>query len=210
MKPSLLLAFFLFGSTLFAQTDSEILLPKPQTEGGMPLMTALQNRKTVREISPELLSEQQLSNLLWAAWGQNRQDGRRTAPSARNMQEIDLYVLKADGAFRFDPTRHALIPIIKEDIRVLSAKAEFAQKAPVMILFVVNYDRQPMPGKSLKKRYAAVDAGFIGQNIYLYAASENLATVFLGQINPKEAGEKLKLTADQEVIYGQVIGKKAK
>ncbi len=187
--------------------DNSITLPKPDTKGGKPLMQVLEQRKTERAVSTKELSINQISNLLWAACGTNRKDGRRTAPSARNWQEIELYVAMAKGTYRYEPGGHKLILISKEDIRQIAYKQDFPQKAPLTIIYVANYDKQTgLDDKNLKTRYAAVDTGFIGQNIYLYCASEGLATTFIGMIESKKIAAKLKLRNNHEVLFGQCVG----
>ncbi len=171
----------------------DIQLPDPQTEGGMPLMDALKNRKTVRTFTSQELDEQTLSNLLWAANGINREDGKHTAPSAMNLQEVVIYAVMPKGVYYYYPKGHFLKRIMKEDLRPLVGNA------PLTLLYAANLAQQT-------KINAACDIGFIGQNVYLFAAANGLATVFKGSLNTAAIDQKLELRLGQEVMYGQSIG----
>lgn len=175
-------------------------LPKPKQEGGMPLMSALQKRATERKFTNKKISEEVLSDLLWAAFGVNRpESGKRTAPSARNCQEIELYVFSEEGVFYYNAYKHVLEVIAKEDLRqYISAQPHFG-KTPVSIVLVADYGKMKMYEKEDAEFYAAVDAGYISQNIYLFCTSENINTVACGGINRKELQEVLK------VKYGKVL-----
>ena len=115
-----------------------IVLPAPQTDGGRPLMQALKERKSTREFSGEKLPVQVLANLLWAGFGVNRPDGRRTAPSAMNWQEIEIYVVAADGAYVYDAAKNQLVPVAKEDLRGLAGTQPFVATAPVILVYVAD------------------------------------------------------------------------
>jgi SagB-type dehydrogenase family enzyme len=183
-----------------AQELKPIPLPKPQTEGGKPLMKALSERKSGREFSSEKLAPQVLSNLLWAAWGVNRPDGHRTAPSASNRQEIDIYVAMADGLFRYDAKAHQLEPVLAEDVRAATGTQPWVAQAPLNLVYVADQAKT----KSSDMMYA--DTGFISQNVYLFCASEGLATVVRGSV-PREALAKvMKLRPDQVITLGQTVG----
>lgn len=171
----------------------DIQLPAPQTEGGMPLMDALKNRKTVRTFTSQELDEQTLSNLLWAANGINREDGKHTAPSAMNLQEVVIYAVMPKGVYYYYPKGHFLKRVMKEDLRPLVGNA------PLTLLYAANLAQQT-------KINAACDIGFIGQNVYLFAAANGLATVFKGSLNTAAIDQKLELRLGQEVMYGQSIG----
>lgn len=193
-----------------AETAELIKLPKPQTDGGKPLMQALRARRTMRSFSRRELPQQMLSNLLWAAFGVNRpKSGKRTAPSARNRQEIDIYVATASGLYLFDARAHVLKRIMAEDIRAMTGTQRFTQVAPVNLIYVADYAK--MRGKLQDKVfYSATDTGFISQNVYLFAASEGLATVVLGMVNRQELAKKMNLRPDQKVILTQPVGYPAK
>ena len=182
-----------------------IALPAPQTSGGKPLMQALKERKSVRDFGPQLLSRQVLSNLLWAAWGINRADGRRTAPSASNRQEIDVYVIMADGAYVYDAQANALKPVTQNDIRKLAGTQAYAAEAPVNLVYVA--DTAKLGGDDAPRlAIANADTGFISQNAYLFCASEGLATVVRASVNRAELGKALNLRADQRIILAQSVG----
>lgn len=183
------------------------MLPKPRTEGGMPLMEALQKRRSTRQFSDRALSDQTLSNLLWAAFGVNREDGRRTAPSALNWQEIDIYVIKADGGWLFDARAHALKRVVDKDLRALAGTQAFVKTAPVNLIYVADYSRMGRKvAEADRIETAAADTGFIGQNVYLFAASEGLVTVVRGLIDRPALAKALGLRDDQRIVLGQSVG----
>ena len=184
-----------------------IELPKPRMEGGMPLMKALAARKTSRSFSSEKLPEQVLSDLLWAAWGVNRPDsGKRTAPSARNWQEIDVYVALAEGVFLYDAKAHRLEPVLAEDLRAMTGTQGFVKDAPVNLVYVADLARMEGATESDRVFYSAADTGFIAQNVYLYCASEGLATVVRGSVTRPALKKALRLRQDQEIILAQSVG----
>lgn len=203
---NLLLLMIMMMTTSFAQNskDNMIQLVEPQRNGGMPLMQALNERVTLREFSDKMLTDQQLSDLLWAANGINRDNGKRTAPSARNCQEIDIYVLMSTGTYLYLADKHALQLVDAADIRSQAAMQPFVAKAPVLLMFVANYDKMTGMDKDTKEFYGATDAGFVSQNVYLYCASEKLATVVLGSIH-RDFLEK-KLGFKGKAILGQPVG----
>jgi len=192
--------------TVAAGADNGIVLPPPQTEGGMPLMQALKARRTTRSFADQPLATQVMSNLLWAAFGINRPDGHRTAPSARNWQEIDLYVATADGTYRYDAGAHALQSVRADDIRALAGTQPHARVAPVTLIYVA--DEQRMRGATVENRaeYAGTDTGFIAQNVYLFCASEGLATVVFASIDRARLAQALKLAPGQRITLAQSVG----
>jgi len=188
-------------------TTAAARLPKPKTEAGMPLMEALKKRHSSRQFADRKLSDQVLSDLLWAAFGVNRPDGRRTAPSAVNWQEIDIYVAAADGLWLFDAKAHDLKPVLQKDIRALTGKQEFVKNAPVNLIYVADFAklRKGTP-EADKILYSAADTGFISQNVYLFCASEGLATVVRGMIDRPALAKAMGLREDQRVILAQTVG----
>ena len=181
-------------------------LPKPRTSGGKPLLTALQERKTWREIGSDKLPLQMLSDLLWAGFGQNRAEtGGRTAPSAMNAQEIDIYVATGDGLFLFDAKQHQLKPLLTEDLRPKSGGQPFVKEAPVSLFFVADLARMVKAKPSDKEFYAAIDTGYISQNIYLFCASEGLASV-AHDLDRAPLAKAMNLRPDQKIILAQVVG----
>ncbi|OJW91375.1 MAG: nitroreductase [Thiobacillus sp. 65-1402] len=194
------------GSGL-AQDAGTTRLPPPETAGGMPLMQALQARHSTRAFGSQPLPPQLLSNLLWAANGVNRPDsGQRTAPSARDWREIDVYVTTADGAYRYDPPAHALIKVAAGDIRHLTGAQDFVATAPVNLVYVADFDRMSGAGAEDKMFYSAADAGFVAQNVYLYCASAGLAVVVRGLVDREALGAALGLGRQQRVVLAQSVG----
>lgn len=207
MKTKLLALIALFlASCVMAQ--KEIQLPTPSKSGGMPLMEALSKRSTNRSMdSTRHLSEQQLSDLVWAAWGVNRPDGRRTAPSALNRQEIDLYLIGRSGAYLYDATNHKLVPVAEGDHRAEVNNQEFTKTGDWILIFVADYSRMMNPDDTQQNAITSgVDAGLIAQNVYLYGASEGLAVVVHMSLNQKEIAEILRLGETQHIVLGQTVG----
>lgn len=209
---ALILAIMIFFSfiptaSVWAEGSKTIDLPKPQIDQGRPLMQVLKDRASSREFSAEKIPIQVLSNLLWAAFGVNRPDsGKRTAPSARNWQEIDIYVATAEGLYLFDAKSHSLQHVISEDIRAMTGTQSFAKEAPVNLVYVA--DTSKIGGAKPEDRdiYAGADTGHISQNVYLYCASEGLATVVRGSIDRDTLSKVMKLRPDQKVILAQTVG----
>jgi SagB-type dehydrogenase family enzyme len=193
-----------------AQGGADITLPPAQTEGGMPLMQALKARRTSRSFAPQELTPQTLSDLLWAAFGVNRPDGRRTAPSARNWQEIDIYVVTDAGAWVYDAKAHALQRVLKDDIRALAGTQGHARIAPVTLIYVADTRRMAGASDAARVEYAAADAGFIAQNAYLYCASEGLAAVVFALIDRERLAQALKLDPAQRIVLAQSVGHRAR
>jgi len=190
----------------YASPAAAIKLPEARINGGKPLMQALKERRSSRSFIDKELSDQELSDLLWAAFGINRADqGKRTAPSAMNMQEIDIFVAMQKGLYIYQPERNELKMVLKEDIRAITGKQAFAADAPVNLIFVADHSKMDKAGE-MKEIYAAMDAGYISQNVYLYCASQGLATVARGWFD-KEALEKaMKLGDGKSVILAQTVG----
>jgi SagB-type dehydrogenase family enzyme len=201
-----ILAIFLSGSVSFAQVLETVKLPEVQKTGGMSLMEALQNRESQREYSNKDLSLQQMSNLLWAAYGINRANGYRTAPSARTVHEYDIYIIKPEGWYVYDAKEHAMLKMGNEDLREFAGTQDFVKTAPVNLVFVANMDKMASFNEEMQKFYSAADVGYISQNVYLWCASEGLATIVRGQIDKPKAKEVLKLKPNQQVILAQTVG----
>lgn len=196
------LVFFL--SVIGAGAADTIQLPKPQMTGGKPLMQAMSERHTSRDFGDRKLSPQVLSNLLWAAWGFNRGD-RRTVPTANNKQGMDVYVALPDGLFLYDAKANALKPVVDKDLRALTGRQDFVGKAPVNLIYVADFAKVTNTSDADKLRYSAAHAGFMGQNVYLYCASEGLNTVFRAMFDPG-LEKAMKLRPDQKVIFCQTVG----
>lgn len=199
-----------------------IELPRPTHDRGTSVLRALQQRKTIREISDKKLSLQILSNLLWAAGGVNRKNGPfgipgRTAASASNSQEIDLYVAMQKGIYLYDAFHHRLVPVVAGDLRALAigpGQANAGARAPVRLIYIADvnklsntsgYQEPGLQDPEIQKSYYYVDTGLIAGNVYLYAASRGLATWF-HNCNKSALMEKLKLRPSQRILFGQTVG----
>jgi SagB-type dehydrogenase family enzyme len=200
--------FLLAGAVLNYAEDAQLIkLLSPQVSGGKPLMEALKDRKTSRSFDSRDLPLQVLSDLLWAADGINRQESaHRTAPSAMNMQEIDIYVAKKDGLYLYDAQSNTLAPVVPGDLRVLTGKQEFVKDAPVNLIYVADFSRMDKAQGDDKVFYSATDTGFISQNVYLFCASTGLATVVRGWVDKPALAQAMKLRPGQKIILAQTVG----
>lgn len=197
----------LYATVSFSDQSQPVKLPDPQVDGGRPLMQTLKDRSSSRSFSAEKLPDQLLSNLLWAAFGINRRDtGKRTAPSAVNRQEIDIYLATAEGLYLYDAKTQTLQPIISGDIRPATGRQDFVKEAPVNLVYVADFSRMGNAPKEDKELYSAADTGFISQNVYLYCASVGLATVVRGSIDRQTLAKTMKLRPDQKIILAQSVG----
>jgi len=200
-----LLAMILLRGTLTAQELKPIALPAPQTHGGKPLMEALALRSTSRAFAPDELPAQTLSNLLWAAWGINRPtEGKRTAPSASNWQETDVYVVMSSGAYVYDALTNSLKQVVSGDYRALTGNQPFVKDAPVTLVFVSDAAR--MKAGELSESITWADTAFISENVYLFAASEGLATGVRANVDRRALAKALLLKADQSITLAQSVG----
>jgi len=202
----LLLTVNFFCLISAGQSLKMVQLPPPQVTGGRPLMEVLNDRKSTREFGPGLLSPQILSNLLWAAFGINRPDGRRTAPSAMNRQEVDIYVTTPEGVYIYDAKANALNPVLAGDFRAATGTQSFVKDAAVNLVYVSDLSRTSDAKSSDTQMSTAADVGFIAQNVYLYCASEGLATVVRGSIDRPALAKALKLQPNQKIILAQSVG----
>lgn len=204
----ILYALLFTASIIYSQELKTIQLPQPQKEIGKPLMQALALRQSSRVFDIKALPLQELSNLLWAACGVNRpESGKRTAPSARNWQEIDVYVGLPDGVYLYEPTAHRLAPVSAGDLRALFGVQDFVKSAPLNLVYVSDYSRiKSNDNDETKLMWTSAGAGLIAQNVYLYCASQNLGCVVRGLIDKPKLGGALKLSADQKIILSQTVG----
>jgi nitroreductase len=187
-----------------AATDSTVLeLPPPRTEGGKPLIQTLKLRRSIREYSDRPLPAQVLSDLLWTAFGINRPSGDRTAPYWRHIMVIDVYAAMADGVWLYEPKRHVLLPHLPTDIRAQTGLQDFVANAPLNLVYVAHGERMQDISANDRRLYASVDTGFIGQNVYLFCASEGLATVFRGAVDYDKLNRTMQLETDQFVTFAQ-------
>ena len=202
----LALVFAIFCSA-FAEEPKPIQLPKPQVDGGKPLMQVLKERSSSREFSSQKMPLQVLSNLLWAASGVNRpESGRRTAPTAANWQEIDIYLAMAEGLYLYEAKSHLLKPVLAEDIRALTGRQSFVKDAPLNLIYVADFSRIGRGTNEEKDFFSAADTGFIAQNVYLFCASEGMATVVRANIDKPTLAKTMKLGPDQRITLSQTVG----
>ncbi|WP_119288832.1 nitroreductase family protein [Azohydromonas sediminis] len=186
---------------------AQIRLPRPQRHGGMPLMAALAHRRSSREFAATPLPPQVLADLLWAADGVNRPaSGGRTAPSALDAQEIDVYVALPQGAYRYDAAANTLELVAGADLRRVTGYQDFVDDAPLDLVYVADHRRQRMVPAEQRGLYAAAAAGAIAQNVYLFAASAGLATVIRAWIDRGAIADALGLDPDQQVLLSQTLG----
>ena len=183
-----------------------IKLPAPDKRGGLPLMQALARRRSSREFQRKPLPLPVLSSLLWAAFGVNRRGGGRTAPSALDAQEIDVYVALPDGAYLYDAQAHALKLVAASDLRRVTGYQDFVDEAPLDLVLVADHARMRMVPAAQRESYASAAAGAIAENVYLYAASAGLATVIRAWIDRAAIADALGLTHDQQVLLSQTVG----
>lgn len=182
-------------------------LPAPVMKGGMPLRDALHQRQSLRAFRTDALSDQLLSDLLWAANGINRPDvGGRTAPSAMNTQEVDIYVALASGTYLYEPQAHALSLVTSSDVRRVTGYQDFVDEAPLDLVFVANHSRMSLVPAAQRQLYAGMAAGAIAQNVYLFAAASGLATVLRAWIDREALTDALNLSTDHQVLLSQTVG----
>jgi len=192
------------ATNLLAQN---ITLPAPQKTGGMPLMEALAKRETSRLFDANRdLTPQQISNLLWAAFGINREDGRRTAPTASNRLELDLYVLLKTGAYLYDAKANTLVLVVAGDNRAIGGSQAFVKDAPITVLITADFTRMNGGDTPGNRQTASTDAGFVSQNIYLYCASEGLANGVRGSVDRAKVAAALFFKPTQWVTLGHSAG----
>ena len=198
-----------------------IALPEPQKDGGKTVLASLWERKTIRNFREERLPPQVLSNLLWAAFGVNREGGPmgragRTAPSGLNLQGVDMYVALSEGVYLYEAALHRLSPVVAKDVRRMTNRRPAAGTAPAVLIYVVRTDIEigPLPGEPPPEEpvtvaifpcFGEVEAGFIGQNVYLFCASEGLATWFYAT-DREGLAKAMNLRPAQKVLYCQAVG----
>jgi len=190
-----------------AQELKSIQLPPPQTEIGKPLMQALKLRQSSRSFDSKPLPLQELSNLLWAADGINRpESGKRTAPSAVNWQEVDIYVALPEGLYLYEAKPHSLAPVVAKDLREATGRQAFLKEAPLNLVYVVDLNKMKNASDDDKRLYSGTDVGFVAQNVYLYCASQGLAVVVRGSVDRTSLAETMKLRPEQRIILAQTVG----
>ncbi len=204
-KSAFLIVILLTSICTEAQTLKPIQLPSPQTSGGRPLMQTLKERQTRREFRSEKLPMQVLANLLWAAFGINRPDGRRTAPSAMNWQELDIYVAVSDALFLYNPKANRIDPVLAKDVRAATGTQAFVATAPINLIYVADLAKTGHAGAEAEL-FTAADVGFIAENVYLFCASEGLATVVRGSVDRPALAKIMNLRSNQRILLAQSAG----
>lgn len=194
-----------------ATAPAALPLAKPTTApaaaSSAAVLEALKKRKSTNAFQPQPLPKEKLLDLLWAAWGINRPDsGKRTAPTAMNAQEIDIYVLLSEGVYVYDAKGNQLTPVLAQDLRAKAVTMGSMKDAPVHLLFVADYAKFRTISQSQKELYSACHTGFIGQNVYLYCAAEGLGAHFYASIDRAVLKDSLKLREDQAVVFAQAVG----
>ena len=208
LRSSLIIVVLAICVSAAAQTADlqAIRLPKPHMDGGKPLMQVLRDRKSARAFSSQKLSEQVLSNLIWAAFGINRPDGRRTAPSASNRQEVDIFVVMPEGAYLYDAKEQVLTPVAAGDFRAQAGTQDYVKDAPVNLVFVADTAKMGKASDEQKALIYGADTGFISENAYLYCTSEGLATVVRASVDRDALAKALRLRPEQKIVLAQTVG----
>jgi nitroreductase len=189
-----------------AEEQKPIQLSKPQIGSGNPFMQLLEKRMSSREFSSEPLPVEVLSNMLWAAFGINRPNVMRTAPTANNKQEIDIYVATAKGLYLYDAKPNLLNPILADDIRGMTGRQPYVKESAVNLIYVADYSKMGTGMSEVKDLYSAAATGAISENVYLYCASEGLATVVRAGIDKPALANVMKLRPDRKIILAQSVG----
>ncbi|MBC8218216.1 MAG: SagB/ThcOx family dehydrogenase [Planctomycetes bacterium] len=210
VSATIILSIFItccIGSLSWAESLQSIQLVPPDTNSGIPLMKALNHRMSTKAFAAKTIPLEKLSNLLWAAFGINRKDsGNRTVATAMNCQDTDIYVVLKKGVYVYKAKEHTLVPVLDQDVRSLAATQEYAQVAPINLIYVSDYAKIADRFQAKKPSYAAFHAGAISQNVYLYCAFEGLGTVVRDSVDRTKLRDVLKLRKDQVIVMGQSVG----
>lgn len=193
--------------SIIAQSDSIIVLPLPIKTGGMPIMEALNARSSAREFSPKEFTLQELSNIMWAADGINRpESGKRTAPTAMNWQDVDIYAVLHSGIYLYSPKENKLILRKRGDFMKITGKQKFVTDAPLNIVIISDFSKMKSSSKEEKILYAGIHAGSVSQNIYLYCASMGLNTVTRRYIDIEELSKIMDIKPEEKIVLAQTVG----
>ena len=190
----------------YAKELQNIQLAKPQSTSGNVVLNLLEKRVSSREFGPEALPIPVLSNLLWAAFGISRPDGKRTAPSANNRQEIDIYMAAPDGLYLYDPRGNLLKSVVAEDIRGLTGTQPYVKQAAVNLVYVADTSKLGEAPQEQRMLMLGANTGVIAENVYLFCAAEGLATVLRAMIDKPALAKAMKLRPDQMIIMSQSVG----
>lgn len=190
-----------------AEPLEPIPLPPPETMDGMPLMQALKNRRSTKEFVAQAIPQNHVSNLLWAAFGINRpESGKRTAATAVDCQDIEIFVVFEKAVYVYEPRGHHLIPVVNRDVRALAATQGYANVAPINLIYVSDHSKMADSFKSKKEIYAAFHAGAISQSVYLYCASAGLGAVVRDSVDRDGLRKALNLNENQVIVMAQSVG----
>ncbi len=190
-----------------AQPAGDIQLPEPKTTGGMPLFDALSNRQSSRSFSEKELDLQTLSTLLWSAHGFNRkEEKKRTSPTSRNKQEMEVYVAIGSGLYLYDAWENRLVLKVAEDIRAATGLQDYVAGAPVNLIFVADMEKVEDPESERQLMASHINTGYIAQNVYLFCASEGLVTVSRAWFDYDILSAAMQIAPTQKIILCQTVG----
>lgn len=184
----------------------DVALPPPRTDGGLPLMKALALRRSGRDYDRRPLPLPTLSELLWAAFGVNRPDGGRTAPSWHGLMVTDLYLATAEGAWRYEAKGHRLLAQRSGDLRARTGTQDFVGAAALNLIYVAHGERMTEVGAAERRAMAAADAGCIAQNVYLCCAASGLGCVVRGLVDRRRLAHALGLAPTQRIALAHSVG----
>lgn len=207
LKALLITLTMTISSTGAYAQDGVIKLPRPDTSRGLPVMEALQHRHSEREFADRMLTEADLSDLLWAANGVNRPDGRRTAATALNKGDVDVYVITAEGAYFYNPSEHQLEQVAKGDHReLIRGGQEDFPLPPVTVVMATTPTRFGVGDNEQARLMGAVDVGIVSQNIALFCAGTGLVTVPRASMNSNAISTLLGLNDETIVLLNNPVG----
>lgn len=187
--------------------QSVIILNDVNYAKGKTLLAALKNRRSVREYSETPISLDDLSGILWAANGLNRpEENKHTAPTARNIQNMEIYAFTQQGVFLYNAKTHKLTRIKETDERAKAGLQEFVKTAPLNLVIVATYGKMQNATRAHDEAMALIGAGYISQNIYLYASAFNMETVARAMIDKAALKEVLNLSENQEALLAHSVG----
>lgn len=191
-----------------ARDFKTIELVPAEKKGGLTVMEALWKRQATRTIASRDLSVQELSNLVWAAVGVNRPaDGRRTSPTALNVQDVEVYVCLPEGIYLYEVQKHILTPVAKGDHRgLIAGSQDFVKTVPVCLVLVSDLSKFRGDDKAQKLVYASLDVGIASQNISVYCAAKGLATVPRAFMDKAGLKKVLNLKETQEILLNHPVG----
>jgi SagB-type dehydrogenase family enzyme len=203
----LILSLIFITQMIFAQEIEMKQLPKPEINSEKPIMQLLEKRRSIRNFSSQEFPDQVISNLLWAAYGINDTvSSMRTAPSAHNWQEVDIYIALKTGLYKYDALENKLIVISNEDFRGMTGLQPFVKDAAANLIYVADYSKMKADSDMKKQLYSAILTGAIVQNVYLFCASEGLGSVVRDWIDRDVLSRKMLLNAGQKIVIAQTVG----